>query len=283
MAETAKRLTTLQLGPDDDGLQIPVTLKKIQQKQDVSFDSASPGGNPIKQVNVDLHTAEPVARDEIQRGVFRAKPKKSDKATWDDFVAIDAEALLAIEETTALDNFVIDYFIPLRDLPKERIQDAYFLAPAEGMSAKPLVLLAKALRKTKRAGVFKLVKTSRQYLAVVYEKDGGLIVNTLAYSGDFAAVREAAEALDRQDGKVVARELDLAVALISGYAAEADVLDGYEDDLLPLRAALVERALKGEKITKPTRKAHTPVADDGLEAKLRASIAQVQQKVPVGS
>lgn len=283
MAETAKAITTLELGAEG-GFQIPVSLKKIKQTQDVALESASPNGYPMKQQNVDIHTGDVIGREDIRKGIFRAKPKKTDKATWGDFVEISAEDMAVIEDATQIDNLVIDHFIPLKDVPFERVQDAYFLAPAEGMGAKPLVLLAKVLRKTKKAGVFKLVKTSRQYLAVVYEKDGGLIVNTLAYAGDFAAVREAAEALERQDAKVKPAEVEMGVQLIEALAADADVLDSFEDDLIPLKADLVERALKGETLSKRKRKAQTPIMDDGLEARLRESISQASSKgkAPVG-
>lgn len=277
MAETAKAITTLELGADG-GFQIAVSLKKITSKQDVSLDSASPDGNPIKQLNVDLVTGEKLAKDDVRRGVFRSKPNKQKKETWSDFVEVRQEDLDVIADTANIDNFTIDNFIPLRDVPFERVQDAYFLSPAEGMSAKPLALFAKVLRKTKRAGVFKLVKTTRQYLAVVYEQDGGLIVNTLAWAGDFAAYREAAEALDRNDAKVAPAEVEVGCQLIEALAADADVLDRFEDDLIPLRADLVERALKGQALPpKRAKAAQSPVADDGLEARLRASIAKASR------
>lgn len=274
MAETAKAITTLELGAEG-GFQIPVSLKKIRQVQDVILDSASPDGNPLKQQNVDLVTGALVANDEKQRGVFNIKGNQQKKETWADFRPIQQDDLDLIEEATKLDNLVVDHFIPLRDVPFERVTDAYFLAPAEGMGARPLALLAKVLRKTKKAGVFKLVKTSRQHLAVVYEKNGGLIVNTLAFAGDFSAVREAAEALDRQDAKVKGVEVEMGVKLIEALSDSADVLDQFEDDLIPLKAELVERALNGEPLPATKGKSRTPVADDGLEARLRETLAQV--------
>lgn len=285
MAETAKAITTLELGAEG-GFQIPVSLKKIRQTQDVSLDTATAGGTPTGTKPVDLMTGKLLEEVDLplKKGVYRYKPKKTDKTTWSDFVEILPEDLAVIDDATHIENFVIDHFIPLKDVPFERVMDAYFLAPADGHNVKPLVLLAKVLRKTKKAGAFKLVKTSRQYLAVVYEKDGGLIVNTLAYAGDFAAVREAAEALERQGTKVKPAEVEMGVQLIETLAADADVLDSFEDDLIPLKADLVERALKGQELPKRARKAQTPVADDGLEARLRESIAQASSKgkAPVG-
>ena len=57
---------------------------------------------------------------------------------------------------------------------------------------------------------------------------------------------------------------------------DASVLDGYEDDLIPLRLDLIERALAGQPL--PAKKKKGKVAatpDDGLEAKLRATLERI--------
>lgn len=281
MAETTKAITTLEIGADG-AFQIPVTLKRITSQTEVSLDSASPAGNPVKLILKDATTDEEFERSEARKGVFRSKPNKSKKESWSDFVEISKDDLDVIAEATNIENFTVDHFIPLKDVPLERVTDAYFLAPAEGMSAKPLVLLAKALKRTKRAGVFKMVKSSRQYLAVVYEKNGGLIVNTLAFSADCAAAREAGEALDRSDVKIAPGELALAEMLVGEVlATDAAVIDGFEDDLIPLRADLIEQALKGKIRLKPgARKKVQQQTDDGLEARLRETLRKAG-KTPV--
>lgn len=285
MATTTKSVTMLILGDEESAFQIPVSLKKIAASPDTSLDSASPDGNPLKQVNVDLGTGAVVEREEIRKGVFAVKPKKTDKTTWHSFKEISKDDLELIEDATQIDSFVVENFIPLKDVPLERVTEAYFLAPASGLPAKPLVLLARALKKTKRAGVFKLCKSSRQYLAVVYEKNGGLIVNTLAFSGDFSAVREAAEALDRNDARIHPAELDMAAQLVEAYAADVNVIDSFEDELVPLRADLIEKALSGKPLPKKkVRKEHAPI-EDGLEDLLRRSVERAKPKrsaVPVG-
>ena len=105
MAETAKAFTTLELGAGG-GFQIPVSLKKIRTAQDVEMDSASPSGNPMKQVDVDLVTGEIVERVEKRRGVFNVKGRKADKLTWSEFHEISKDDLDLIEAATKLDTFV---------------------------------------------------------------------------------------------------------------------------------------------------------------------------------
>lgn len=275
MAETTKSVTTLEIGEEGSAFAIPVSLKKIRTKGDVILDTASPDGNPVKEIRVDLVTDEVFEWGGQQKGVFKSKPKKGDKHTWGDFAAVNPADLEAITEATSLDTFVIEHFIPLAQVPMERVTDAYFLAPADGYPTKPLVLLARALKRRKAAGVFKMVKTSRQHLAVVYEKDGGLIVNTLAFASDFASVLEAAEALDRDKVTISKVEQEMADKVIEAYLAEPDVLDSYEDDLIPLKADLIERAIQGKELPKRrTRVKASSVPDDGLEARLRETLKQ---------
>jgi non-homologous end joining protein Ku len=282
VATTAKAVTVLEIG-DEAPFLVPVSLKHISTSSDVSLESASPRGNAVGQVYVDLITAEPVKRDEIRKGIFRSKRSKKDKETWSDFAEISADDIAIIDDATALDTFRIEHFIPLADVPFERVTDAFFLAPPDGMTPKPLLLLAAALKRSKQAGVFKMTKTKRQYLAVVYEKNGGLIVNTLAYAGDFAAVREAAEALDRHDVKVTPAEKALATELVLTLGADPMVLDAYEDEAVVLKQDLVERALRGEKLTARKKREIAPPTDDGLEAALRASLPKkARSGEPVG-
>jgi non-homologous end joining protein Ku len=282
-----KSITTLEIGAD--GLfAIPVSVSKIRTQTDVSLDTATAGGDPTGSKPVDAVTGRLLEEGDLplQKGIFASKPKKSDRTTWSDFKPISPEDLEVIEDATKLDAFTIDHFIPLKDVPFDRVTDAYFLAPAEGHSAKPLVLLSRALKRTKRAGVFKMVKASRQYLAVVYEQDGGLIVNTVAFAADFTAVREAAEVLSKQQVKIALAELSLACDLIEALGSDADVIDTFEDDLIPLKADLVERALAGKELPKRQRREtpQTPTDEESLmgllEASVKASPARRGSRVP---
>lgn len=273
MAETTKAATILELG-EESGFQIPVALKKVRSKSDVTLDSASLDGNPVKEIKTDLATGEKLEPHEIQKGVFRIKPNKQKRETWSDFQPISPVDLDAIAAATNIDHFVIDHFVPLKEVPFERVTDAYFLAPVEGMTPKPLVLLARTLRKTKKAGVLKIVRATRQHLAVVYEKDGGLILNTLAFANDCGALREAREALQAMPVKIAPGEQELAVTLVETLSADAAIIDSFEDDMVALRADLVERALAGKPVEAPTRRKRVEAPDDGLEDRLRASLAR---------
>jgi DNA end-binding protein Ku len=254
--------TTLDFGV----ISIPVALRKVGTKADVRLDRASLNGNRIGRQEIDKETGEILDRESIQYGVWDG----------DEFRPIPQDAIDAIEAATKIENFEIDYFVPLKDIPWERATAAYYLAPQRDVKiVKPLKLLAEALAKTKRAAALKLCLDKRQYPAVIYEKDGGLFVNLLSFASDFREANEASEAL--AGVATVKAELDLAVQLVQAQSAEAEVLDSFEDDLVPEKQRLVEAALGGKKLTTlRDRKKPKPAADDMLAKQLEASIAQAK-------
>jgi DNA end-binding protein Ku len=281
MAQTTKSVTRLEIGEEGSAFAIPVSLKKIRSATDVQLDTATKFGEPVGEKKVEARTGKLLEEVDLplQKGVFRSKPNKSKRETWSDFAPIKPEDLDTIQDATNIETFVIESFIPLAQVPMERVTEAYFLAPADGMPTKTLVLFARALKRKKAAGVFKMVKTSRQHLAVVYEKNGGLIVNTLAFSSEFGSVLEAAEALARDDVKISKAEQDMAETLIEAYSGDADILDTFEDDLIPLKADLIERALMGKSLPARKTRAAAAVADDDLEARLRATLDKASPPV----
>jgi DNA end-binding protein Ku len=267
----AGRNTMLEIG----ALIVPVKLEKISVRTDVKLDRATKDGNKIKRVEMDSVTGEECLADSIKQGVFE-NPKEGSG-----FREIPQEALAAIKEQTTLDTYEIEYFVPVKDLPTERFSDTYYLTPQTGVNPKPLKLLHQALKRTKKAGVFKLTLTSRQYLAALYAHNGALIVNLMHFAGDFKKADRAGEALATVE--VDPKQVALACDLIEAMSSDADVIDTFEDDLVPLKQTLVDAALAGKKLRKEKgKKAPEPAADD-LTEQLRASYEAIQkekEKVP---
>lgn len=260
MASTVST-TTLEIGPARL-FSIPIKIRKVSVKKDITLDRASPDGNPLGRVEIDKVTGETVEYADVKRGKFDGES----------FHEIPADMLTAIEEQTKLDSLAVEHFIPLKDLPFERANDAYFLAP-DG-NARPLRLLYEALVKSKKAGVGKLVFRSRQQPFVIYPAHGGLFMLTLSFASDFAEASEAGTAISGVE--VPKDQVALALELVETLATEAEVLDGFEDDLLPLKAELVERALAGQRIESRAKETKAVVAHDNLMDSLKASVAEAQ-------
>jgi DNA end-binding protein Ku len=248
--------TTLEVGL----LAIPVGLHKADSANGISLSSASPAGHKVKQTYVDTETGEVIDRGDLQKGVWEG----------DTFHAVDAEAVAEIDQAGKLDSFKLEGFLPLTEVPFERATGFYFIGPQRGgvTPPKPLALLRDALKETASAGFFKLTLRTRQQPAVIYEKDGGLIVNTLAWGEDVKA--DPAEMIT--DEASDAAQLKLAVQLVKGLAGTRKDLDGLTDDTRPLKARLLEDALAGKQVKAPAKKAAAKKADTDLEALLKASV-----------
>jgi DNA end-binding protein Ku len=245
---------------------VPVGLDKVADDNEIKLDRASAAGNPVKRQEIDAVTGEILeGKDAFARGVWEDPKNKVG------FHEIAAEVVAEIDAATDIEAFEIEKFIPLSEVPFERAVGCYFVKAQKGVAAKPLRLLYEGLRKTKRAGIFKLVLKTRQQPAVVYAKNGGLYVNTLVWAEDFTSgVKRAEDALASAD--VDTKAVELAVSLIEQLSGDVTDLDALSDDIRPLRAALIEDALKGKKIAAPKKAAAPTPASDGLMDQLEASI-----------
>jgi len=249
----------------------PVSIKKIEDKKDeVKFDRASPSGNPVQQVYVDKVTGEIVGPlGETVQGWF------DDPKNGIGFHEAPADAVTAIRDAGKIDGIEIDGFIPLGEVPFERAEGAYFVAPnAKGggaAAAKPLGLLRDALKQTGCAGIGKLTLRTLQRAFVVYEQDGGLILNTLAFAEDFAHIDEASECLDGVESDP--KSVELATTLVTKMVVEASHLDSYRDTTREQKSDLYMKVMAGETVAAPVAAAPQEQGGD-LEALLLASIGE---------
>lgn len=256
--------TTLHVGL----LTIPVALRSITESKDVMFETATPDGDVVTRPSVGASSGRVFERAELIHGVTHSDGT---------FREIPSDAIEAAKAATALDAFEIDSFVPLKDVPFERALKSYFLAPQLGKggsaSAKSMALLHKALVKTKRAGVLKIVPKSRQALAVVYPVKDGLFVTTLQWSEDW---EQADEANVLEGIAVESKALAAATALIQALSNDDTnaVLDAQRDSYRVEKERLVAEALAGKK-AKPLGKKEKAAPPNDLLAQLEASLAAV--------
>lgn len=206
---------------------------------------------------------------EVARGVWEGS----------EFYAISDEEIEQIDSLTKIDTLTIQEFIPAEDVPWERAQASYYLAPPKGAGAKHLVTIRNAMQERRVVGVAKLMPKSRQKLAIIYPKHGGLMVTCLAYSDTFEQVRAGAAEIESAEPSPVA--LDLMKTLIDLKMAPVEVLDEYSDDQIVLRADYIERAKLGHKIVQPESpvlEAPAPAGVDALMDGLKASIERISKE-----
>lgn len=273
MAHTAKD-TTLDFGL----VSAPVKLKNaVTSDRSDSFKLASANGEPVKQVYIVEETGEVVGpRNLCQRGVFDA----------DGFHPVSDEAIKQIDEEVGVESITIDGFISLDEVPFERVENTYFLAPGgKGTAAvKPLALLRDGLKHFGRAGYGRVTLSSKTYPFVVTSReveDGqfGLVLTTLRYAERMGALVESAEVIagvETDEGT-----LALAGTLMDQIGGSRELLDSFADDRTEKRAELVALAVAGKSIpvTAKTEKS-APAGDlsDLLLASITAAAGDPKKK-----
>lgn len=253
--------TTLNVGL----ISAPVSLRTAKETAGVEFKLASPAGERVKQVYVVEETGEVVGTSaECARGIFDG----------DVFHAVDRDTIKAIDESVKIDGITVEGFMPHGDVPWERAEATYFIAPAKTSGtagASALRLLRDGLRDRHVAGIGKLTLRSKQRAFVLYEEDGGLFVTTIAFADTFAQGVAEAQTVVSGD-PTPATTLKLFSQLVDSLAVEPSALDAYTDEATPLKAELVEKAIAGEAIVAPAAAKKAAPAGD-LAAMLEASIA----------
>jgi len=271
------RNTVIEFGT----LAVPVALRKVSTKGEVNFDRACKDGAKVKRLEINADTGKAVTAEDIIRGV-----RDGDDGP---FHEIPAEAIAAIEAQTKLDSLAISGFVPLDEIPWERVTGDYYLAPVKGQSSRgALKLLLEAMKpvygprgkviRGARAGVTKLMPRSLQHLAIVYPKDDGLFVSTLVWAEDFRQAEEARSTL--ADVKVDEKALGMARELIDAYSEPIEHLDSLTDDVREKRAELIAQAALGKKIVAP-KAVDTKGASDNLMAALEESLTRRKRKAAV--
>lgn len=229
--------------------------------KDVSYDSASPAGNPVKQVMVDSITGEAVERDDIQKGRF----------VEDDFRAIDPDLIDQIAEATKGDGVLEVEFLPLADVPMEYATALHFVKPKKGYEAK-LAMMAAAMDGTGQAFVTKFVPTTRQSLAVGFVRDGVMYMAQFPFAASRKPVPEAAQLdVDSVDPKLVTQATKLMKGMTNKKA-----FDEHVDEAVALKADAIQAALDGKPVKKSSKKNPRPKATDDLSALLEESLEAIK-------
>lgn len=254
---------------------VPVSLKKgkATDKDGPSFASCTADGRPVRQVyvtdEVDTETGE--IKEQI---VGTLKDLHKGIPDGDKFSIVPKATLEAIANEGKIESLVVDGFIPLAEVPTERVEGVYFISPSKDTGTaggKTLALLRDGLRQEGVAGIGKLTLRTKQRAFVMHERDGVLVVNVLGFADSYTPLAKAKDLLPA--GEADAKTLSLFSMLVTNLKVPVEKLDEYVDEVVPKREALVEAVLAGEEIEVPVEDAEVAATVD-LEAALVASIAQ---------
>ncbi len=252
-------------GPISFGLvNIPVQLFPATKSKSIAFHMLHAEDRvPINMVKTCPADNKPLAQDEIVKGYEFEKGRfvvMEDK----DFEA--AQASVKRGRTIEIINFV-----SLDEVDPIFFQKSYYLAPEES-SAKAFSLLAQAMKNQNKAALARFVLREKQHLALLYQKEGYFVLETLYYHDEVRATKDLPGA--GEDIEPAAEELELAEGLIDRMTAALDLSrqhDEYRDQL----HKIIDRKIAGKEITVPQLEPLAPVID--IMSALKDSIARQER------
>jgi DNA end-binding protein Ku len=228
MAPSSTR--TLWKGAISFGLvHIPVTLHSAVAESRMKFNlldkqSMSPVGN--RQVN--KSTGEAMAKEEIVKGF------EVDKGQ---FVVLSPDEIKeALPRSTQ--TIGIETFVDREQLPAVYFNKPYYVAPAGKGGQKPFALLRETLERTGKAGIARVVISTKQHLAALIPCGQGMVLSLLRWEEE---VRDTAGLPWPGDDVAVSNaELKMAEQLVDAMAGDWQP-DLFHDEFREKLMELVDR------------------------------------------
>ncbi|HET7326164.1 MAG TPA: Ku protein [Nocardioidaceae bacterium] len=244
---------------------IPVKLYSATQERDVSFRQvhAADSGR-IRYQRVCEVDKQEVPYSDIAKG-YEMPDGQIVVLTSDDFAALPLPTAKSIE---------VMEFVPIEQVDPIYFAKAYYLG-ADQAGAKPYVLLRDALTASGQCAVVKVAIRTRESLALLREKDGVLVLQTMMWPDE---VRDAGFAAPDDSVEVRDQERSMAESYIATLETEFDPTRYHSayrealEELIEAKTAGLEPAQEVEAATG----GDAEVVD--LVAALQASVAAAKQR-----
>jgi DNA end-binding protein Ku len=243
---------------------IPVKVYSATEEKDISFRQVhTADGGRIRYRRVCEKDGNEVPYSDIGKG-YEMPDGRMMVLTSEDFAQLPLPTAKSIE--------VLE-FVPLEQVDPLYFAKAYYLA-ADSVGAKPYVLLRDALTRTGQCAVVKVAIRTRESLALLREKDGALVLQTMLWPDE---VRGSDFAVPGDDVTVRDQERAMAESYIATLEAEFDPAR-YRSEYREALEELIEAKVSG---LEPAPAEEEP-ADSGevvdLVAALRASVDAAKRR-----
>lgn len=201
---------------------IPVMLYPAQNKQaTISFHQIDKHDNErIQYQRINSRTGKKVPWEDIIRGY------EFDKDT---IVPVPDEVLkkVAGEKAKTID---IEAFVNQDDIDMLTLENVYYLVP-EKNGMKGYVILREALASTGKAGIAKVIISTKEYLSAVMVKDNALVLCLLRYDKEMRKLADVdLPEKDMKKYKVTSKEIDIAKQLIKSMTNSKWRPEKYKDE-----------------------------------------------------
>jgi DNA end-binding protein Ku len=244
---------------------IPVKLYSATEERDISFRQVHEAdGGRIRYKRVCDIDGEEVPYSDIGKG-YEMPDGRMVILNNEDFSSLPLPTAKAIE--------VLE-FVPLEQVDPLYFAKAYYLGADGGVGAKPYVLLRDALTKTGQCALVKVAIRTREVLALVREKDGALVLQTMLWPDEVRDSNFAAP-----DGSVEIRKQEVAMAesYIATLESEFDP-ERYHSDYREALEELVQAKAAGVPLPEAAEDEGEDADVVDLVAALRASVDAAKKR-----
>lgn len=244
-------------------INIPVRAYLAEEERSIHFHMLHEKDlSPIRFARICKEEGEEVPYQEIVKGYEYEKGR---------FIVLKEEELKAANAKKS-SSMEILYFTHLQDVSPQYFERPYFLEP-DKKAVKAYQLLNAALNKSKKAAIVTFVFQHKEHMGVIYPYKGLLMLMQMRYQSEI----RSSEDLTIPKETISNKELEMALSLVeqlSGKFEPEKLQDTYTDEIMKL----IERKLKGKKITSPSKKI-TPIHEiEDLMGLLQASLKSKSSK-----
>jgi DNA end-binding protein Ku len=244
---------------------IPVKVYSATEERDVSFRQVhAEDSGRIRYKRVCEIDGKEVPYSDIAKG-YEMPDGRIVVLTSEDFASLPLPTAKTIE--------VLE-FVPLSEVDPLYFSRAYYLA-ADKVGAKPYVLLRDALTSSGQCALVKVAIRTRESLALLRERDGALVLQTMLWPDE---VRSSEFAVPDGDVEVRAQERSMAESYISALETEFEP-QRYHSDYREALEELIEAKTSGlEPLEQVEEEAAGEAEVVDLVAALRASVEAAKQR-----
>jgi len=177
---------------------------------------------------------------------------------------------IKLKSTKAID---IEAFVDLKEVHPSLYEAVYFVGPKGDVATKTFNLFVQTIKKTKKAGVGRIILRDKEDVVLLTEHEGGLIMYKMRYPYE---IRKMADVPNIEATEVDEAQLKLAETLVDSLSmkfSEVNFEDRYRDALMEL----VESKVDGKNIISIVQdEEEAPVVD--IMSALKKSIEDAKRK-----
>ena len=248
---------------------IPIKLYTAATSLNVAFNLLhAKCGSRIKQQTFCPTDNETVERTALVRGYEYSK---------DQYVRVTDEELKALEGE-ASKMIDIAEFVPLEKVDPLYFEKTYYLGADKG-GEKPYRLLAEAMAKSGQVALATFVMRGKESLVLIRAAQGGLMLHTMYFADEVRAFTDVDKG---ESAKIKDGELDLAIKLIDGLAADDFDPLRYKDAYRERVMEMLNKKAAGQELTAAPEPAKRRQVVDLMEA-LKESLATRKPPAKVGT